>query len=114
MLLIDGLYCSVHWAFYRTALAVLRDDLYAGIFLGLALVYVEWSLNPFWRRGWRAPSRAGGQWLRAALALVAALVFLLTRNLWVCLGVHWGLELAFWYLGRAGVRPAESQNPQVR
>jgi len=112
VLLVDGLYCSVHWAFYRGAIAVLRDDVYAGVFLGLALVYFEWSLSPSWRKGWRMPSRAAEQWLRAALALVAALIFLLTRNLWVCLGVHWGLELVFWYLGRVGVRSADARDSQ--
>jgi len=112
-LLVDGLYYGVHWAFYRGAIAVLRDDVYAGVFLGLALVYLEWSLSPIWRQGWRTSSRAAGQWLRAALALVAALSFLLTRNLWVCLGVHWGLELTFWYLGRAGTRSAEPRDSQA-
>lgn len=99
-LLVDGLYLQVHWAFYRGALAVVLDDVYPAVFLGLGLVYLEWALNPFWRQGWRQSSGAAGRWLRAALALVSALVFLSTRNLWVCLGVHWLVELAFWRLGR--------------
>jgi hypothetical protein len=113
MLLVDGLYQEVHWAFYRGALVVMLNDLYAGVFLGLGLVYLEWSLNPSWRQGWRLGSRAAGQWLRAALALVAALVFLLTRNLWICLGVHWLLELTFWQLGRARAKNADVQNLRV-
>lgn len=111
-ILVDVLYLEIHWAFYRGALAVLLGDRYAGVFLGLALVYLEWGLNPFWRHGWRIGSRAAAQWLRAALALVVALIFLLTRNLWVCLGVHLVLELAFWGLGqeRAEARvPAPGQ-----
>jgi hypothetical protein len=99
-ILIDVLYSQVHWAFYWGALAVLLQDLYRGVFLGLGLVYLEWALNPFWRRGWRGDPQAAAQWLGAALALVTALIFLSTRNLWLCLGVHAVLELLFWGFGR--------------
>jgi hypothetical protein len=105
-ILADVLYLEVHWAFYRGALAVALDDLYAAIFMGLGLVYVEWALSPFWREGWRLGSQAPERWLRAALALVIALLFFLTRNLWVCLGIHWLLELIFWHLGRERTRAA--------
>ena len=97
---VDVLYLEVHWAFYRGGLAVAFDDVYAGVFLGLGLVYLEWGLSPFWRWGWRSRSLAAMRWLRAALALGMALVYLLTRNLWVCLVVHACVELAFWQLGR--------------
>jgi hypothetical protein len=100
MILIDALYLQVHWAFYRGALAVELGDVYTGVFLGLGLIYLEWALNPFWRQGWRTETLAAGQWLRAALALVVAILFLFTRNLWVCLGVHGALELTFQSLGR--------------
>lgn len=100
MLLLDVIYLEAHWAFYRGALAVLAGDVYAGVFGGLGLVYLEWSLSPSWRRGWLRGSRATTQWLRAALALVVAFIFFLVRNLWVCLGVHLLLELAFWQLGK--------------
>jgi hypothetical protein len=98
--LVDVLYLEVHWAFYRGALAVAFDDMYAGVFLGLGLVYLEWALSPFWRWGWRTRSLAAMRWLRAALALGMALIFLLTRNLWVCVAVHACIEMAFWQLGR--------------
>jgi hypothetical protein len=153
-LLINALYLQVHWAFYRSALSTLQsaasgvvclrtgqvqavatplDDGYTGIFLGLALIYLEWSLNPAWRhafgdaqQGWHSASQSaecrfpvpahwagrggGGQWLHAALALITAMIFLLTRNLWVCLGIHWFLELVFWYAGRAWVQTTDAQN----
>lgn len=99
-ILVDVLYLEVHWAFYRGALALLLGARYDGVFWGLGLIYVEWGLNPCWRRAWRDPSRAAAQWLRAALALVAALIFLSTRNLWLCLGVHAVLELVLWGLGQ--------------
>lgn len=110
-ILVDVLYLEVHWAFYRGALSVALDDLYAAVFVGLGLVYVEWALSPFWRRGWRQRSQAAERWLRAALALVIALLFFLTRNLWVCLGVHWLLELIFWHLGRERTRAMVMEDP---
>lgn len=103
-LLIEGLYLEVHWAFYRGAVAVLLDDVYLGVFFGLALVYVEWSLNPAWRAGWRDRAQAV-RWLRTGLALASALLFLLTRNLWGCLLMHWLVEMAFWRVFR-DPRPA--------
>ena len=100
-MVVDGLYLQVHWSFYRAALAVTVDDLYVGVFWGLGLTYLEWSLSPFWRRAWRLyRGQAGEVWLRAVLALVAALLFLLTHNLWVCLVVHWALALALWAVAR--------------
>jgi hypothetical protein len=110
VLLVDGLYLQVHWAFYRAALALNLDDLYAGIFGGVLLVYLEWSLSPSWRWGWRPSSRPAAQWLRAALALLTAILFLLTRNLWICLGVHWIMELTFWTLGRPRCRAGGQEN----
>jgi len=108
-LLVDVICLEAHWAFYRGALAVVQGDVYTGVFLGLGLVYLEWGLNPFWRQGWRLESLVAGTWLRAALALVVALLFLFTRNLWVCLGVHWLLELAFWQLSRDRVQNTKAQ-----
>jgi hypothetical protein len=110
-LLVDGLYLQVHWAFYRAGLAVALGDLYAGVFAGLALTYLEGALDPFWREGWRQQSQVAGRWLRAALALLAALLFLLTRNLWVCLAAHGVVELAFWRIGRPPAASATSAEP---
>jgi hypothetical protein len=98
--LLDVVYLEVHWAFYRAALAIALDDLYLAVWLSVGLVFVEWALNPFWRRGWRLAERAAAQWLHAALAVVIAFLFLLTRNLWVCLVVHGVIELVCWRIGR--------------
>jgi hypothetical protein len=115
--LVGVLYLQVHWAFYRGALAVMLDDAYAGAVLGLGLVYLEWSLNPFWREGWRLASRAAERWLRASLVLVIALLFFLSRNLWVCLGVHLLIEFSMRQLGREQARrrlaPSPSQQAEA-
>jgi hypothetical protein len=102
--LVGVLYLEVHWAFYRGALVVMLDDLYVAAFLGWVLVYLEWSLDPFWRQGWRLESRAAQRWLHAALALVTTVLFLLTRNLWVCLVVHVMIEFSIRWLGRERAR----------
>jgi hypothetical protein len=95
-IVINVAYLEVHWAFYRAASALLLGDRYLGVFAGLGLVYVEWVVSPLWRRGWRQESQAAGQWLRAALALVIAVLFFLAQNLWICLAVHCLLELVFY------------------
>jgi hypothetical protein len=76
---------------------------YAAVFGGLGLVYLEWGLNPFWRQDWRLESQAAMRWVRAALAPVIAVLYLFTRNLWVCLAVHWLLEFSVRWLGREQV-----------
>jgi hypothetical protein len=91
---------------------VALGDLYAGTFLGLALAYAEWGLDPFWRQGWREETRAAERWLRAALALVTALLFLNTQNLWVCVPIHWGLELTLWRLGREKAHDVGAENAE--
>jgi hypothetical protein len=111
MVLLNVAYLETHWAFYRSALAVNQDDLYTGVFCGLALVYLEWGLNPFWRKGWRQQSQAAVLWLQAALALVSALTFLLTRNLWVCLVTHGLLTLFFSLVGSTSAPDPNPENP---
>lgn len=98
--LVEVLYLQIHWAFYRGALTLVMGDLYAGTFLGLGLVYLEWGLNPFWRQGWGEQSLAAVRWLRAAEALGIAVAFLLSRNLWICLLTHGVLELSLRQFGR--------------
>ena len=102
--LVGVLYLEVHWAFYRGALAVMLGDAYVGAVLGLGLVYLEWTLDPFWRRAWRLESQAAQYWLHAALVFVITVLFLLTRNLWVCLAVHVMIEFSMRWLGRDRVR----------
>jgi hypothetical protein len=103
--LIDLLYLEVHWAFYRGALTLLLGEVYSAVFVSLALVFLQWGLSPLWRKGWGYRSQAADQWLRSALALIAALTFLTTRNLWICLLVHGLIELPFRRFGRERVAP---------
>jgi hypothetical protein len=112
-ILIDVIYLQAHWAFYRSALAVALNDAFVGCFLGLGLIYLEWSLNPFWRHGWRLEAQAAAPWLRAALALVIAVLFFLSRNLWICLGAHWRLEFCLRRLDYSHRRQKAHTSPAV-
>lgn len=112
-ILIDILYLQAHWAFYRSALTVALSDAFVGTFLGAGLIYLEWCLNPFWRQDWRLEAQAAGPWLRAAVALAMAVLFFLTRNLWICLGVHWALEFCLRLLDYSHRRQKAQISPAV-
>jgi hypothetical protein len=99
-LLVDIVYLQAHWAFYRAGFAQITGSVYWGVFLGLGFVLLEWSLNPLWRCGWHREAMAGARWVRTVIALIVALVFLYSRNLWVCLAVHLLLELPLRAIGR--------------
>ncbi len=130
LILVDVFYLEVHWAFLRGGLVVALDKglasarvvahtdpavqaLYAGVFCGLGLIYLEWSLSPFWRQGWQLESQAAVRWLHAAQALVIALLFLITRNLWICLGIHCLLEFSLRQLGRQRVQKVGKQALEI-
>ena len=110
--LLEVLYLQIHWAFYRGALTVVLGDMYAGTFVGLGLIYLEWSLNPFWRQGWREQPIAAVRWMRAAIALASAVAFVLYRNLWICLLIHGVLELSLRQLGREHRWQTSSDTPR--
>lgn len=103
-----------HWAFYRAALAgwltlplslpgsaptdrllqgLQSQPLYWGAWLGILTIGLEWLVDPFARARLR---RAGDREValrRAALAVATTGLFVLTRNLWLCLVVHLAVEM---------------------
>jgi hypothetical protein len=91
LILLEIIYLEAHWAFYRSGpLAVLGD--YWGVFAGLGVVFVEWATNPTLRRN-LGRERQGEILWNGSLALVIAILFLFTRNLWLCAIIHLGLEI---------------------
>lgn len=91
LILLEIIYLEAHWAFYRSGpLAVLGD--YWGVFAGLGIVLAEWATNPELRRN-LGTERQGGILWTGSLALVIAILFLFTRNLWLCALIHLGLEI---------------------
>jgi len=93
-LLRDVIYLQAHWAFYRAGPTLVLRDAYAGAFIGLALVLVEWASDPAWRESLQTPSRVGDTLLTASLALVTTVVFVQIPNLWWTAVLHLALWLA--------------------
>ena len=107
----EAAYHEIHWAFCRNA-PILAVGTYWGAWAGLALVALEAALNPAWRAGLADPQQAPGQLMRMALAVASSVLFLLTRNLWLALLLHWGVSWGLASLARtphfSGGSPAEA------
>lgn len=86
--LIEILYREAHWAFYRSGPILWLDDFYWGSFFGLLLVFIEGWSNPATRANVGEVTRADAPLWSGGLAIVSALVFILTQNVWYCLAVH--------------------------
>jgi hypothetical protein len=105
-----------HWAFYRAlvigllptaagrlppvsfvsslAEPLVAQSVYWGSWLGLALIGVEWVLNPFARASLRRPIRREAALRRVVLAIATTALFTLTRNFWLCLACDVVVETA--------------------
>jgi len=84
----EGVYQEIHWAFYRSAPLITMHDRSQGIALGLGIVALEAWLNPAWRALWRDPGQVPAALRTAGLAVLMAVVFGITGNLWVTVGLH--------------------------
>jgi len=99
----DAIFLQIHWGFYRAAAGVWlgESEPYWSVFLGLALVGLEAAGDPslYFDRQW--PSLASG-WVRlTAVVWLTAILFLLTRNLWLGMMVHGGVT---WTINAFGGR----------
>ncbi len=109
VLLREAAYHEVHWAFYRNA-PTLAWSAYWGVWGGLALVALEATLNPAWRKGLADPQQAPAQLLRGTLAVVSGVLSLLTQNLWLALALHWGISWGLVALVR--ILPLRARKPE--
>ncbi|MCX7681491.1 MAG: hypothetical protein N2508_05960 [Anaerolineae bacterium] len=100
LLLREAIYHEVHWAFYRH-MPVVALGTYWGTWGGLGLVALEALLNPAWHSDLADPLRAPERLMRASMAVVSALLFLMTENLWLGILVHWLVSRALLALVRA-------------
>jgi len=85
---------QAHWAFYRAAAIVLLGS-YTGVFGGCGLVLGEWTLNPAWRAGWSDERQRWSLTFDLALVFASAILFVYTRNAWLCVTMHTILALIF-------------------
>jgi hypothetical protein len=107
--LVEALYSEVHWAFYRTAPLILLENAYVAALIGVVLVGVEWSVELI-RNGLSSVPGDHQRWLRRMLLLaMSATLFVLTRNLWLLIGLHLVTEL-IWkaWVGRLVHHPIET------
>lgn len=109
VLLREAAYHEAHWAFYRNA-PILTAGPYWGVWIGLALAALEAAFNPAWHKGLMAPWRLPGHLMRAALAVVSSILFVLTENLWLALVLHWGVSWGLATLARA-LPPLSAHEP---
>ena len=118
---IEAMLHQWHWMFYRAAVAewlvfkplsapgvpalagvrnaLQGDPLYWGAWLGLVVVYLEMGLDPFSRSTLRRSGAAHALIRRVIVAGVTTGLFVVTRNLWLCLIVHVTVEtlVAGWF-----------------
>ncbi|MFP4343204.1 MAG: hypothetical protein ACLFU8_00795 [Anaerolineales bacterium] len=103
----EALYHEVHWAFYREPF-ILVLGIGRGAWAGLLLVALEAAINPARWADLRSSERGRDLLVRAFLAVVSALLFIQTQNLWVAFLVDTALGWSFGQSFRQVRRPAET------
>lgn len=96
--LVEIIYMQAHWAFYRAAAialftGVIRDAFYWGSALGLGLVCLEAFADPQVRARLTRVGAADGLVWNAGQAVLNALAFIVTRNLYLLLLIQLVLEV---------------------
>jgi hypothetical protein len=100
----EALYHEVHWAFYREPF-ILIWGVGTGTWGGLLPVILEAAINPARWADLRVPHRSHDLLVRAFLAVVSALLFIQTQNLWVAFLLDTALG---WGFGKAHHSPESS------
>jgi predicted cobalt transporter CbtA len=102
------IYMQAHWALYRAACILIfttfmKDDaaVYWGTAAGLALTFVEAYADPRVRRHLAEAGAAELPLWSAAQAIINAVGFVLTRNVWLLILLHLALEFAVPHLRAA-------------
>jgi hypothetical protein len=93
----EGLFAEIHWAFYRAAPLAFIADPYWATLAGAALVILEWVLDPMWHTGLADGSRREALLMQLTWLALSASIFVLTRNVWPILVLHIALV---WMVGR--------------
>ncbi len=92
----EACYHQAHWAFYREPFVLLWGPV-AGAFGGLLPITLEAALNPARWADLRAAGAGRDLLIRAALAVLSAMLYVLTQNFWLTLWVDFGLSWALGY-----------------
>jgi hypothetical protein len=92
----EAVYHQAHWAFYREPF-VLLFGVGMGVWAGLLPVAGEAMLNPARWIDLQSPTRGRDLLIRTGLAVLSAMLFIQTQNIWLMLLADTGLT---WLLGQ--------------
>jgi hypothetical protein len=104
-ILLDALCLQAHWTFYRAGGIAFLNQTLAGALGGLVVVFVEWLLNPAWRKKIRAPGQSEDLCLTMVLALMSWLMFVAASNFWLMLIAHIAVWLGWLALMQRWYKP---------
>ena len=108
LIVIEAAYTEVHWAFYRAAPLIVLGDVYWATLIGLALAGVE-IVVAIARNGLGTQPEEVQSWIGQTLLLaMSATLFILTRNVWLTIGLHIVVEIALKEMARRVAAVAES------
>lgn len=99
-----------HWAFYR-ALPVAYVAGFAGPFLGVILVLIEWGMDPLWWRALTRPRLLPPVALRLALVVISAFGFAVSGSSLPGLALHLVLEPALFVIALPVRRTTSTSSP---
>ncbi len=88
------IFSEVHWAFYRSGTLALGWGRYAGSFASLAIILLEQALDPTVANGVQEPRASLNALMPGVFALLSAIWFYFTANLWLTIALHWAVEWA--------------------
>ncbi len=88
----EAMFLEAWSALCRSPMLLLAGP-YFGVYLGLAAVFAAALLNARTRHALGVPGLREQVVLTASLAVVTAIVYVFTRNLWVCIAVHFLLRV---------------------
>lgn len=89
----DALYDEMHWSFYRAAPALLFNDVYSGVIIGVILVFLELAISPGRKFANAHDGNRHQLTLRLACLLTSGFLYLATQNLYVMIAVHLAVGL---------------------
>lgn len=92
----EAVYHQAHWAFYREPF-ILLFGVGMGVWAGLLPVAGEALLNPARWTDLQSPARGRDLLIRVGLAVLSALLFIQTQNIWLAILADTGLT---WLLGQ--------------
>lgn len=93
LMLWESIGLQLHWGLYRLAPILATGDPLWGTAVGVAVALAEQSTDPKWRGDASDAATAPEAWLRLGTLITMNAAFVLARNLFLVVPVHWLVEL---------------------